>query len=462
MYLKQHTIKDSVTLEGVGLHTGAPARITFLPAPDNHGFIFKRIDLPGQPLILADVDNAAELARGTTIAQNGVKVHTVEHVLAALAGLQIDNALIELDGPEPPILDGSSIEFIHALKSVGIQEQRSNREYLVLDESVIYNDVEKQIDIAAFPHDGIRLTVMVDYNSNILGIQHATMNSIQEFESEFASCRTFCFLHELESLLAQGLIKGGSLNNAIVIVDKDPTPEQLKELGKIFGRTDIEAHAGILNNLEMRFRNEPARHKLLDLLGDLTLLGAPLKAHVMAARPGHAANVAFAKNIRQLFKQKKIIKKYQKSDNKNFVFDINAIMKILPHRYPFILVDKIVEFRENYIEGIKNVTINEPFFQGHFPGNPVMPGVLQLEAMGQVGGVLLLNTIENPEELWVYFVGMDNVKFRKPVLPGDQIVFKLEMINMKRNICKMAGKAYVDDKLVCEAELTASLVKKNP
>ncbi len=461
MYEKQHTLKADVSFEGIGLHTGITSKITFKPAPENHGFVFKRVDLNEQPLIPAKIDYVTELERGTTIAIDDAKVHTVEHSLAALAGLQLDNVLIEIDGPEVPILDGSSIEFINGFKTVGIEEQKANREFYVIDEPVHYHEPSKQIDIAAFPFDGFRLTVMVDYNSNILGIQHATLVQIEDFETEFASSRTFCFFHELEGLLKAGLIKGGDLNNAIVIVDKMPSPEQFDQLAKLFGKNDVQVKEGYLNNLELRYKNEPARHKLLDMVGDLSLLGNPLKAQILAARPGHAANIAFAKNLNKLIKQKKLIKKYQKNPSQqNVVFDINAIQKILPHRYPFLLVDKITEFRENYIEGVKNVTINEPFFVGHFEGNPIMPGVLQLEAMAQVGGVLLLNSVENPNDVWVYFLAIDNARFRKPVIPGDQLVFKLELVALKRGICKMTGKAFVNDVLVSEADLTASLVPK--
>ncbi len=460
MYERQHTLKAEISFEGIGLHTGEISKITIKPAPENHGFVFKRIDLPSQPLIPAKIDYVTELERGTTLAIGDAKIHTVEHCLAALAGLQIDNALLEVSGPEVPILDGSAIEFVNGIKSVGIEEQKANREFYALDEPVHYNDPKKQIDIAAFPLDDFRLTVMVDYNSNVLGIQHATLVRIEDFEKEFAASRTFCFFHELEDLLKAGLIKGGDLNNAIVIVDKMPSQEQFEQLAQLFGRKDVQVKEGYLNNLELRYKNEPARHKLLDMIGDLSLLGNPLKAQILAARPGHAANISFAKNLNKLIKQKKLIKKYQKNTQKDVVFDIHAIQKILPHRYPFLLVDKITEFRENYIEGIKNVTINEPFFVGHFEGNPIMPGVLQIEAMAQVGGILLLNTVENPSDVWVYFLAIDNARFKKPVIPGDQIIFKLELVALKRGICKMSGKAFVNDILVSEADLTASLVPK--
>ncbi|MCL4103857.1 UNVERIFIED_CONTAM: hypothetical protein GTU68_029174 [Idotea baltica] len=437
MYEKQHTIQKPVSVTGVGLHTGAEVTLTFNPAPENHGFVFRRVDLEGSPTVDADVDNVVDVTRGTTIQDGKAKVHTVEHTLAALVGLQIDNCLIDIDGPEPPVMDGSSSHFLKALSSAGFVEQNADREFFIVDQPIHYYENERQVDLAALPLDDFRVTVMIDYNSPVLGSQHATMINIDYFEKEFGDSRTFCFLHELEQLVEAGLIKGGDLNNAIVV-----------------------AKEGILNNIELRYRNEPARHKLLDLIGDLALIGAPIKAQILAARPGHKANVEFAKKIKSLIKQKKIKKKYQIKETEGVVFDINAIQRILPHRYPFLLVDKVTSFSENEIVGVKNVSMNEPFFQGHFPGNPIMPGVLQLEAMAQVGGILLLNKVDNPETFWVYFLAINNARFRKMVIPGDQIVFKLTMENMKRNICKMHGKGYVDGKVVCEADLVAGLVPK--
>lgn len=462
MYDKQHTILQPVTVSGIGLHTGKPATMTFYPAPENHGYVFRRVDMEGSPMVPADVDNVVDTQRGTTIEANGARVHTVEHTLAALAGLQIDNCLIELDGPEPPIMDGSSIAFIEALNGAGLHEQQADREYFVVDQPIHYYESDRQVDLAALPMDDFRVTVMIDYNSPVLGPQHATLLNIENFASEFANSRTFCFLHELEALASAGLIKGGDINNAIVVVDREVTPVELDRLAVLFERPNIQvAEEGILNNIDLRHRNEPARHKLLDLIGDLALIGAPLKGQILAARPGHKANVELAKRIKSLLKQKKIQKKYQQgASSDGVIFDINAISKILPHRYPFLLVDKIVAFSENEIEGVKNVTFNEPFFQGHFPGNPVMPGVLQLEAMGQVGGILLLNKVENPENVWVYFVGMNNIRFKKPVIPGDVLHMKLQMDSLRRGMCKMFGKAYVNGKLVCEAELTAAVVEK--
>lgn len=460
---KQHTLKEEITISGVGLHTGMLVNMTLKPAPENHGIKFKRIDLEGQPIIDADVDNVVDTSRGTTIAVGNAKVHTVEHTLAALVGMSVDNVLIELDAPEPPIMDGSAKYFVEAIQKTGIQKQNADREYFVVDQNIQYTDPQKQIDMAALPLNGYRMTVMVDYNSPVLGSQHATILDMNDFAKEIASCRTFCFLHELEALLKAGLIKGGDVNNAIVVVDRQVTDEELEHLAQLFNKPKVSVNQGILNNIQLHYNNEPARHKLLDLIGDLALVGAPLKAQILAARPGHAANVAFAKKIKAAIRAKKITKQYQTSNSSNssVVFDINAIQKILPHRYPFLLVDKVTYFDDKKIVGIKNVTINEPFFAGHFEGNPIMPGVLQLEAMAQVGGILLLNTVENPNDVWVYFLAIDNARFKKPVIPGDQLVFELEMVSLRRGICKMNGKATVDGKLVSEAELVASIIPKN-
>lgn len=462
MHLKQHTIRKQVSLSGVGLHTGEPVTLTFYPAPENHGFVFMREDLPGKPQIRADVDNVVDVNRGTTLQENGARVTTVEHTLAALVGLQIDNVLIGLDGPEPPVMDGSSIEYIKVLQSVGLEQQNADRDFFVVDEPMHYFEKDRKVDIAALPNEDFRVSVMVDYNSQVLGSQHALMEHIDQFATEFASCRTFCFLHELEMLVDNGLIKGGDLNNAIVVVDKEIDEQEIAKLGKIFKRDFITvAKEGILNNTELRYPNEPARHKLLDVLGDLALAGVAVKGQIIASRPGHKANIEFARKIKALHRQKKIQEKYKAGQGKQgVVFDINAIQNILPHRYPFLLVDKIISFSEKHIEGIKNVTINEPFFVGHFEGNPIMPGVLQLEAMAQIGGILLLNTIENPKDVWVYFLAIDNARFKKPVIPGDTLQFKLELKSIKRNICMLSGKAYVDGVLVCEADLVSSFVKK--
>ena len=462
MQPKQHTIKKSVTLSGVGLHTGVEANMTFVPAPIGHGIKYQRIDLEGQPIIDADVDNVVDVSRGTSIEQSGARINTVEHTLAALVGLEIDNVLIQLDGPEPPIMDGSSIQFIDKLNEAGKEEQNALRDFLVVDESVFYREPDREVEMAALPLDDFRVTVMVDYNSPVLGSQHASLNDISQFESEIASSRTFCFLHELEELYKNNLIQGGDLNNAIVVVDREVTEDELDDLAKLFNKPKVEVQTeGILNNIELHHKNEPARHKLLDVIGDLALVGKPIKAQILAARPGHAANVAFAKKLKKsMLTGKANIPKYDPAQTP--VLDINQISAILPHRYPFLLVDKIIHLDETTVTGIKNVTMNEPFFQGHFPDNPVMPAVLQIETMAQIGGILVLNTVPDPENYWTYFLGIDNSRFRKMVLPGDTLVIKCELTQpIKRGIAKMTAKAYVGNTLVSEGAMTASIVKRD-
>jgi UDP-3-O-[3-hydroxymyristoyl] N-acetylglucosamine deacetylase/3-hydroxyacyl-[acyl-carrier-protein] dehydratase len=464
MLVQQRTIKQPVSLSGVGLHTGSLSTMTFKPAPDNYGVRFRRIDLPGSPEVPADVDHVVDLSRGTTIELNGARVHTVEHVMAALVGLQIDNILIELDANEPPVLDGSARPYVDALTGAGFEKQASPKDYLIIDKTVHYHNEEKGVDIVALPTDDYRITVMVDYNNPALGSQHTGLFDLErEFVKDFAPCRTFCFLHEVEMLHSQGLIQGGTLDNAIVIVDRELSDGEVKRISEKLGikGSVILGAGGVVNNRPLYFKNEPARHKLLDLMGDLALIGVPLKAQILAARPGHASNIAFAKMIRKLYDEKKLIRKYQHERKEGVVFDINAIKRILPHRYPFLLVDKIVELKmDEKVVGIKNVTANEPFFEGHFPGQPVMPGVLILEAMAQTGGILLLNGTENPGNTLVMFMAIDNAKFRKPVIPGDQLVFELTMLSRKTRVCRMAGKAYVDGTLVAEAEMMATITER--
>jgi len=463
MNTKQHTIKKAVTVSGVGLHTGVHANMTFVPAKPNHGIKFQRIDLEGQPIVDADVDNVVDLSRGTTIEQNGARINTVEHTLAALVGLQIDNVLIQLDGPEPPIMDGSSIQFVEPLEEVGVEEQNALRNFFEVRESIHYRDKDRDVEIAALPLNDYRLTVMVDYNSSTLGSQHASLNDIQLFTKEIASCRTFCFLHELEMLHKQNLIRGGDLNNAIVVVDRVIEDDELEHLASLFNKPKVEVKKeGILNNVELRYKNEPARHKLLDLVGDLALVGRPLKAQILAARPGHAANVGFAKKIKKMISQTSRDHIPTYDPRMPPVFDINQISAILPHRYPFLLIDRIFHLDDTTVAGVKNVSMNEPFFQGHFPGSPVMPGVLTIEAMSQTGAVLLLNTVPDPHNYLVYFIGIENCRFRKPVTPGDQLIFKCELLapGIRRGIGKMQGQAFVAGNLVCEAVISASIVKK--
>lgn len=462
MFIKQHTIKAPVSISGVGLHTGHKVNMTFLPAAPNHGIKFQRVDLADQPLVEADVDYVVDLSRGTTIEKNGARINTVEHTLAALVGLQIDNILIQLDAPEPPIMDGSSQPFVEAIQTVGLEEQNAMRNFFEIPHSVFYKDQERNVELAALPLDDYRVTVMVDYNSPVLGSQHASLTNINQFPKEIASCRTFCFLHELEMLQKQNLIRGGDLNNAIVVVDRIVEDEELDNLAKLFNKPKVEVKKeGILNNVELRYKNEPARHKLLDVMGDLALVGRPLKAQIMAARPGHAANVAFAKKIKKLMKEssKHQIPHYDPSQPP--VLDVNQIYQALPHAYPFRLVDKIIYIDEHSVAGVKNVTINEPFFQGHFPGNPVFPGVMQIEAMAQTGGILMLNTVPDPQNYWTYFLSVESCRFRKLVVPGDTIIFKCELLApIKRGIAKMQGQAFVAGNLVCEAVMSASIVKK--
>ncbi|MDP1744870.1 MAG: bifunctional UDP-3-O-[3-hydroxymyristoyl] N-acetylglucosamine deacetylase/3-hydroxyacyl-ACP dehydratase [Bacteroidota bacterium] len=461
--IKQRTIKKQVSISGTGLHTGKQVNLTFVPAPENHGYKFQRVDLTDNPIIDADVDNVIDTARGTTLEQNGARVYTTEHVLAALVGLEIDNMLIQLDGPEIPIMDGSSMPFIKLLEGAGLMEQNAERVYFELKENLSYEDPIKNVEMLAVPQDSFRLTVMVDYNSDVLGTQHAHIYNVNQFKTDIAMCRTFVFLHELEALLANDLIKGGDLNNAIVLVDKDISEAQIDHLKKIFHKEDVEIKGkGVLNNTTLHYFNEPARHKLLDIVGDLALVGVPLKMHILAARPGHAGNIAFAKKIKALIKSQRAKKNASPMFDlsKEPVLNIMDIQKLLPHRQPFLLIDKIMELTPESVVGVKNVTMNEEFFKGHFPENPVMPGVLLVEAMAQTGGILVLKTVPDPENYLTYFMKLDGVKFKQKVIPGDTVVFDLKLLTpIRRGICHMKGIAYVNNKPVMEAEMMAQIVK---
>lgn len=459
----QRTLKEAIKLTGVGLHTGETVNIDILPAAENHGYKFKRVDVEGEPVIEADCDLVVSTSRGTTLEKNGTRVYTTEHVLAALYGCQVDNALICIDGPEIPIMDGSSKPFVEAIEKVGYEEQKAERNYLILDENIKWEDLENHNEFLAVPDEEYRITVMVDYRSPVLGTQHASMFHIGEFIPEISRCRTFVFLKELEFLAQNNLIKGGDLDNAIVLVERENvSQEELDHIAKVLGKEDLDIKIegiGVLNSTKLQFENEPARHKLLDIVGDLALVGRPIKAHILGARPGHSANTRFAK----------VLKEYAKNQDKGLrhfdltkepLYNINDIEKMLPHRYPFLFVDKIMEITDESIVGVKNITMNEPIFQGHFPSNPVFPGVLQIEAMAQTGGIFALSKVEDPHLYSTYFMKIDNVKFKQKVLPGDTIVFELSLISpIRRGLVNMRGKGYVNGQQVVEADMLAQVIK---
>ncbi len=462
---QQQTIKKAVSVEGVGLHTGKPVQLTFQPAPVDHGYKFQRTDLEKQPILSADINRVASTKRGTTLQTGQAEVHTVEHVLSALSGLGIDNVLMQLDGPEVPILDGSAGPFVQVLQKAGIEPQDKAREYFVVEEPIFYKDEDSDSELVALPHDSFEVVAMIDFNSNVLGQQYAHMNGTTNYAEEIAPCRTFVFLHELEFLFEQNLIKGGDLDNAIVIVDRKVEQEELDRLAEKLGKPSVKVDYddGILNTLKLQFKNEPARHKLLDVVGDIALLGMPIKGKILATKPGHKANVEFTKVLKKVAVEKRRLKgKPHYDPDAEPLFDSVKIASWLPHRFPFLLVDKIIELSDQHVVGVKNITFNESFFQGHFPDNPVMPGVLQIEAMAQTGGILALSTVDDPGNWDTYFLKIENAKFKNKVVPGDTVLFKMElMAPIRRGICQMQATAYVGNKIVSEAELTAQIVKRS-
>ncbi|MBT8205090.1 MAG: bifunctional UDP-3-O-[3-hydroxymyristoyl] N-acetylglucosamine deacetylase/3-hydroxyacyl-ACP dehydratase [Eudoraea sp.] len=460
---KQRTIAKEITLQGVGLHTGENVTMKFVPAPINHGYAFKRVDLEGEPVIEADANFVVNTQRGTNLEKRGVKIQTSEHVLAALVGMEVDNVLIELDSTEPPIMDGSAKFFVEALEKAGIVEQEAERDDYVVKEVISYRDDATGSEITVIPAEEYQVTTMVDFGTKVLGTQNANLEHISEFKTEIADARTFSFLHELEMLLENGLIKGGDLNNAIVYVDKEISPETMKKLEKAFNKKKLSVKPnGILDNLTLHQPNEAARHKLLDVIGDLALTGTRIRGKVIANKPGHYVNTQFAKKLSKIIKLEKRNKVPQYDLNAPPLMDINQIMAMLPHRPPFLLIDRIIELTDQYVVGMKNVSMNEPFFVGHFPGSPVMPGVLQIEAMAQTGGILVLSTVPDPENYLTFFMKIDNVKFKQKVLPGDTLIFHCSLISpIRRGICHMQAYAYANNKLVCEAEMMAQIAKKD-
>ncbi|MDY0202458.1 MAG: bifunctional UDP-3-O-[3-hydroxymyristoyl] N-acetylglucosamine deacetylase/3-hydroxyacyl-ACP dehydratase [Tenuifilaceae bacterium] len=463
MLENQTTLKGEISLTGKGLHTGVDVKLNICPAPENTGYVFVRTDLEGEPTIDAIADNVIDTSRGTTIEQNGNRVSTVEHVLASLSGMGVDNAFIKIDGPEVPILDGSAKRFVEEIQKVGIQEQEAERGFYVIKEKLVYTDVERGIEIAAYPDDSFSIDVLIDYNSKVLGNQYAQLSNLSDFAEQVAPCRTFVFFHELEILLKNNLIKGGDLQNAIVIMEQEIKQEELDRIADLFNKPRVHVKPeGILNNVDLRFHNEPARHKLLDIVGDLALVGRRIKGKIIAKRPGHLANTELAKIIRKMARKEAMKPNVPKIDfSQTPLYDINQIRNILPHRPPFLLIDKIMQMDNNTVVGIKNVTMNEDFFVGHFPEEPVMPGVLQIEAMAQVGGIFVLNTVPDPENYTTYFLKIDRVKFKRKVVPGDTLVFRLELLEpIRRGIANMFGQAFVGENLVMEGELLAQIVKQ--
>lgn len=462
MMSNQMTIAESISFKGVGLHTGASVNLVIDPAPDNHGVKFQRTDLDNQPIIAADISLVSDTQRSTTIEKGGVKVITIEHLMSALYSLGINNALIKLDGPEVPILDGSAIQYVNAINKVGVKEQKTKLNYLKLKKSFNYSDPVSGAEILYVPADNFQISVVLNYENSVLGTQYAELRDINDYSSEIAACKTFVLLTELEQLAKANLIKGGDLENAIVMVDrKEIDFKELKKLAHLLGKSDmdIKINGNILNNCELQFFNEPARHKLLDVIGDLALVGIPVKGHIIAKKPGHKLNTSFAKILKAAMKEQ-AKSPIQFDLTKEPLYNISDIEKMLPHRYPFLLIDKVMEITDDGIIGVKNVTMNEPQFTGHFPGNPVMPGVLQIEAMAQTGGIFSLSKLDEPHLYSTYFMKIDNVKFKRKVIPGDTVVFVLKLISpIRRGLVHMGGKGYVNGEMCIEADMLAQVVK---
>lgn len=458
--MKQQTLKGQFTVKGKGLHTGLEIEATFLPAPENHGYKFQRIDLEGQPVIDALAENVTGTTRGTVLERGDVRVSTVEHALAALYAAGIDNCLIQLNAPEMPILDGSAAEYCANIANVGIVEQAADKNFYIIKQKIEVRDDSTGASIIALPDDGFSVDVMVDFNSKVLANQFASLDNLSDFPAEISACRTFVFVREIEPLVKANLIKGGDLDNAIVIYDTPMAQEELDHIADIMGSPHKQVNEfGYINNKPLAFENEPARHKLLDVLGDMALIGRPVIGRIIATKPGHSLNTAFAKQIRKEIKRQDIqAPRYNPSVEP--IMDVNQIRRLLPHRYPFMMVDKIIEKGESYIVGIKNVSVNEPFFQGHFPQEPVMPGVLHVEAMAQTGGLLVLSSVDEPEKYSTYFMKIDNVKFRQKVVPGDTLIFHVSfMTPLRRGCAMMKGYAFVGEKIVTECEFMAQIVK---
>jgi len=459
---KQRTLVNEVSLSGKGLHSGIDVNVTFKPAPPNHGYKFCRTDLPGAPLIDAIAENVTETSRGTTLVQGEASVATIEHILAAFAGMRVDNALIEINGPEAPIMGGSSRMFVEAIKKAGIVEQEEERNYYAIREKITFSDEEHGVDLIIYPDDRFSAHVLIDYNSKILGNQYAILDQIDDFEKEIAGSRTFVFFHELEPLFRMGLIRGGDLENAVVILEREVEQEEIDRIAKMFNKPGITKHnAGVLNNTKLRYPNEPARHKLLDLMGDLALVGQPIKGKVVATRPGHYSNTRLARLVRQHIKRQAAKKEIPLLDTtRPAVMDIQQIKKLLPHRFPFLMVDKILELSTNHVIGMKNTTYNEAFFQGHFEQEHVFPGVLLVETMAQVGGILVLHNVDEPERYSTYFLKIERLKFRHKIIPGDTIIVRADMTEpIRRNIVIMYCQAFVGEKVVAEGEMTAQVIK---